>query len=505
MNSFSKYLITFEIANNHMGDIEHGKKLLDNLADICSDYDFEFIVKYQFRDLNTFIHPDYKGKHEFKFVKRFEETALTDNQWSDLINHSKKKGFQTMCTPFDEKSVSKVVLMGFDKIKIASCSFTDWPLLEEISKFDLPIIGSTAGCKQTEVDSVINFFLNRKKKLSIMHCVGLYPTPLESLNLSRIGYFVDRYPNLRIGYSTHESPKEKIPVAIAVALGASMFEKHVALPTEKYGINDYSSSMEDLRNWLETLKNSILVLNNVNQSKYVNTKEIETLMDLKRGVFASNDIEPKILNEKDFFLAIPPVKGQLLANDLSKFLTFNLVKSLKKNQPIMIDDLISNTKKSQGNEIVQIRNDVNNLIIKSKVVIPYSAHMEISHHYGIEKFYETGITMFTVVNRDYCKKIIVVLPGQNHPEQYHKKKEETFHVLYGNLELILNGEKKILNVGDVVTIMPTIRHIFYSKNGCVLEEISSTHIKDDSFYTDKKIIENKNRKTFINSWVNFPF
>ena len=60
MNSFSKYLITFEIANNHMGDIEHGKKLLDNLADICSDYDFEFIVKYQFRDLNTFIHPNYK-------------------------------------------------------------------------------------------------------------------------------------------------------------------------------------------------------------------------------------------------------------------------------------------------------------------------------------------------------------------------------------------------------------------------------------------------------------
>ena len=338
-----------------------------------------------------------------------------------------------------------------------------------------------------------------------MHCVGLYPTPLESLNLSRISYFVNRYPNLRIGYSTHESPKEKIPVAIAVALGASMFEKHVALPTEKYGINDYSSSMEDLRNWLETLKNSILAINNIDQSKYVNTKEIETLMDLKRGVFASNDIEPKKLNEKDFFLAIPPVKGQLLANDLSKFLTFNLVKSLKKNQPIMIEDLISNIENSHGDEIVQIRNNVNNLIIKSKVIIPYGASMEISHHYGIEKFYETGIIMFTVVNRDYCKKIIVVLPGQNHPEQYHKKKEETFHILYGNLELILNGEKKILNVGDVVTIMPTVRHIFNSKNGCVFEEISSTHIKDDSFYTDKKIMENKNRKTSINAWVSFPF
>ncbi len=502
MSNYKNYIVTFEIANNHMGDIEHGKELLNNLAAVCQGYDFEFIVKYQFRDLDTFIHPDYKGNHEYKFVKRFEETLLSDEQWLELISHSKNSGFATMCTPFDEVSVPRVVSMGFDKIKIASCSFTDWPLLEEIAKVDLPIIASTAGSSQKEVDSVITFFLNREKDLSIMHCVGLYPTPFEQLNLSRISYFKERYPNLRIGYSTHENPKEIIPVATSVGLGATMFEKHVALPTDKYGINEYSSAMDDLKIWLESLKQSVLALNETNQSSYVNKEEIETLMDLKRGVFASNDLSAGPLSKDNLFLSIPPVKGQLLANDLSKFVAYELKTSLKKNAPIMLDNVISIEKDA---ELIKIRNDVNDLILQSKVVIPAEASMEVSHHYGIDNFYETGITMFTVVNRDYCKKIIAVLPGQNHPEQFHEKKEETFHILFGDLDLILDGESNALGVGDVITVLPGVRHIFSSKNGCVLEEISSTHIKDDSFYTDESIALNKNRKTFINSWINFPF
>ena len=101
----------------------------------------------------------------------------------------------------------------------------------------------------------------------------------------------------------------------------------------------------------------------------------------------------------------------------------------------------------------------------------------------------------------YCKKLIAVLPKQNHPEQYHQKKEETFHVLYGDDQLYLNGELQVLGVGDAVTIKPEVRHSFTTNNGCVIEEISSTHYKDDSYYTDKKISQNKNRKTFLKYWL----
>ena len=109
--------------------------------------------------------------------------------------------------------------------------------------------------------------------------------------------------------------------------------------------------------------------------------------------------------------------------------------------------------------------------------------------------------MLTVVNRDYCKKLLVSLPGQKHTEQYHKQKEETFHDLYGSVEIELNGKTQTCHPGDVVTIEPETRHAFVSSCGAVIEEISSTHFLDDSFYTDTKISANKQRKTVLTHWM----
>ncbi|MBF0321902.1 MAG: cupin domain-containing protein, partial [Magnetococcales bacterium] len=135
------------------------------------------------------------------------------------------------------------------------------------------------------------------------------------------------------------------------------------------------------------------------------------------------------------------------------------------------------------------------------VIVPGQADLEISHHYGIERFDEVGISMITVVNRQYCKKLIVVLPGQSHPEQYHKQKEETFHTLHGTLNLVLDGKLRICRPGDVVTVEKGVRHAFSSTDGAVLEEISSTHFVDDSFYVDPDIAKNPSRKTFISFWL----
>ena len=75
-------------------------------------------------------------------------------------------------------------------------------------------------------------------------------------------------------------------------------------------------------------------------------------------------------------------------------------------------------------------------------------------------------------------------------------------MLDGDVKLKLN--KKIHNIekGDIITINPKTKHEFSSKKGAVIEEISSTHYKSDSFYTDKKIKNNLNRKTKINYyWI----
>jgi quercetin dioxygenase-like cupin family protein len=157
--------------------------------------------------------------------------------------------------------------------------------------------------------------------------------------------------------------------------------------------------------------------------------------------------------------------------------------------------------KNTREQIWKIVQEVKTFLNNSGVVYPGKADLEISHHYGIDQFHRTGITMITVVNREYCKKLIIVLPNQTHPEQYHKQKEETFVVLHGEVELSLDGTTQILKKGDVVTIEKEVRHQFTTKTGCIIEEVSSTHYLNDSYYTDESIAKNKDRKTFVTYWL----
>ena len=77
--------------------------------------------------------------------------------------------------------------------------------------------------------------------------------------------------------------------------------------------------------------------------------------------------------------------------------------------------------------------------------------------------------------------------GQLHPSQHHKIKEETFRVLHGELELLLNNKKNILKLGDEALIKVGYHHAFKAETDCIFEEISSTSINDDSYYDDEKI------------------
>ena len=105
--------------------------------------------------------------------------------------------------------------------------------------------------------------------------------------------------------------------------------------------------------------------------------------------------------------------------------------------------------------------------------------------------------MINFINHSYCKKLIIMLPGQKHPAQFHKKKEESFFILYGSINLILDKKKFNLRTGDLKTIKKKQVHNFSTKTGAVIEELSTTSISSDSYYLDKKIVNNKNRKSFI--------
>lgn len=493
-------LFVLEMANNHMGDVSHGIEVIRQFGKVCKDFpEFNFAFKLQYRDLDTFIHPSMQGREDIKYIKRFSETRLTREQFDHLIAEIRSNGFIAMCTPFDEASVGTIESQAFDIIKIASCSFTDWPLLERAAESDKPIIASTAGASLDEIDRVVSFFTHRGKDFAIMHCVGEYPTADEKLHVSQIEFLRERYPSTRIGFSTHEDPSNTDIVKMAISKGASIFEKHVGVPTEKYPLNAYSVSPEQARAWLESARYAIKICGVGHERLPHNKEEAASLRSLRRGVFAARDIEPnELIKRGDVYFAFPPEENQFTANDWSKYSTFTSSVRIAKDAAIAP----GNTKcEDNRSKIWAAAQKVKELLARSNITVPGSVDLEISHHYGIDRFYEVGLTLITVVNRAYCKKLLVSLPDQFHPEQYHNQKEETFHVLFGDVDITLDGQTKTYVPGDVINIEPGVRHSFVSKSGAVIEEISSTHFKDDSFYTDEAINKNKSRKTLLSYWM----
>jgi sialic acid synthase SpsE/quercetin dioxygenase-like cupin family protein len=492
-------LFVFELANNHMGDVEHGIRVIDEFSAIAKGYDFNFAFKLQYRELDTFIHPDFQDRMDIKYIKRFSETRLDRSQTRRLVEAIKKNGLYAMCTPFDEASVDRIIEDGFDILKIASCSFTDWPLLEKIGATTLPIVGSTAGIELRDIDNVVSFMRHRSKDFALMTCVAQYPTPTQDLQLNQIDLFLERYEGLRIGYSTHEDPNETMPVAMAIAKGATLFEKHVGIRTDKYALNAYSADPAQGKAWLDAAKKAYAIAGLEDVRIEPTKNELDALVSLRRGVFARRPIRKgERVKTEDVFFAIPTEPGHVTANDWSKYRQFYATADIAEKAPV----LLSNTESREVRaDILSIVTRVKDLLDEGRVVVPGEAELEISHHYGLDKFDQFGITMVTVVNRDYCKKLIAVLPGQVHPEQFHNKKEETFHVLHGELRLRLDGEERICRPGAVVTIMPGVRHEFSSASGAVFEEISSTHFVNDSFYTDPSVTKNSDRKTFLRHWM----
>lgn len=481
-------LFIFEMANNHQGSVEHGKKIIRELKEVCREFeaDFDFAVKFQFRELDTFIHPAYKEREDIKNVKRFMDTRLSMEQFQKLYDEVKACGFKAICTPFDEPSVDRIVEMQFDYLKIASCSATDWPLLEKVAQAGKPVIASAAGTDMEDLKRLVAFFEHRKIELSLMHCVAEYPTMAAGLQMNQIDLYKNLFPGHIIGFSTHEEPDNMEPVKLAVAKGAGIFEKHVGVPTDTITLNGYSANPAQVRGWLEAAREAYIMCGVLGERYPSSDKEQSDLAALQRGVFVKyTQTGEKEITAKDVYLAFPCQPGQLLARDLSKYSHILLKENvtIKEDAPIMLEDVIITNKSSQIKEIIK---RVLNLIEEGNVVIPANSSCELSHHYGIDGFYQTGVTMIDCINREYCKKILVVLPGQSNPFHYHKQKEETFLVLHGELQITCDGITEIIHKGETKTIERGVNHSFSSANGCVFEEISTTHYPNDSFYENQR-------------------
>lgn len=330
----------------------------------------------------------------------------------------------------------------------------------------------------------------------MLHCVAIYPVPEEMLQLDVLDKMRKRFPDIMIGYSGHENPSDVIIPAMAVAKGAKIMERHIGLPTDVIKLNSYSMNPEQADAWVNSIVRARKICYFENE-KIITKQENDSLRSLMRGVYSNKVIKTgSEINSEDVFFAMPVIEGQLTSGEFKHGMTAT-------NDYVALDPIMY--KKEYQDDIQVLRNclhTVKGMLNEAGIFLGEEFAIEISHHYGPQKFKEYGCIIVNIINREYCKKLIIVLPCQKHPLYYHLKKEETFQLLYGDLALSLNGYDKKLYVGEIVTVQRGDKHAFSSEKGAIFEEISSTHYRDDSFYEDECISKQDPmmRKIFLENW-----
>ena len=121
----------FEMANNHQGSVQHAKRIINDFKKLKDKYDIQAAIKLQFRQLDSFIHPDFTDS-SLKLVKRFKSTELNKKDFKEIVDYIHESGFISMSTPFDSESLDWFDDLNISIIKVASCSVDDWPLLRDI-------------------------------------------------------------------------------------------------------------------------------------------------------------------------------------------------------------------------------------------------------------------------------------------------------------------------------------------------------------------------------------
>lgn len=478
----SNILWTLELANNHRGSVDRAKAIIDAHAAVCAKHGIKAAFKLQFRHLDSLIHPAFRGT-DTKHVKRFEETAMTREQFAKVVSHIRKSGHLVAATPFDERSLDLIEEFDVDILKVASCSFDDWPLIERVKRINKLIVASTAGASKETLQRFVSMMRSEGRDFALMHCVGEYPTALEHANLSRIDELrtllgPDR---LRVGISTHESPSAPSVVPYAVAKGCTIIEKHVDIDTDGQRPNAYSCLPADI----DALMTEVTSVRSMLTGR--SPAEHNQLRELKRGVYATCGLAAgDVITHSMLYLAMPCQPGQLDASQRETIVGTRLEVGIEADAPIpaAVAETIRDRRLTE--DFVE---RAAKMLDRAGLAYSTEDDVELSTHYGLSEFERFGALIVNKVNREYCKKLIVMLPNQYHPAHHHVKKEEVFELVNGDCTLTLDGVPQVLRRGRPVLIPRGSVHSFTSEDGCVVEEVSTTHHQGDSIYEDPRIFK----------------
>jgi N-acetylneuraminate synthase len=254
-----KTLIIAEAGVNHNGDIALAKRLIECAAvagaDLVKFQSFvtaKSIARYapmaEYQKLGAV-----KTESQYDMVRKLELSRLDHDV---LLSECERCGIGFFSTAFDAESLELLMELGAERVKVPSGEITNLPFLQQIASCAKPVLLSTGMASLGDVEAAIDVLERggiRREKITVLHCNTAYPTPATDVNL-RAMVHMGRAFGIPFGYSDHTSGIE-ISVA-AVALGASVIEKHVTLDRTLPG-PDHRASLEpdEFKAMVEAIRN----------------------------------------------------------------------------------------------------------------------------------------------------------------------------------------------------------------------------------------------------------
>lgn len=331
-----------EMSGNHNGDINRAFALLQAAKDAGAD-----AVKLQtyMADTITLDHdgPEFVikgGLWDGRRLYELYQEAHTPWEWHGaLFAKARELGITLFSTPFDHTAIDFLESLGAPAYKIASFEAIDLPLIEKAAATKKPLIVSTGMANEDEIEEVVATARKAgNNQIVLLHCVSAYPSRPEEANLLTIPDIAERY-GVTAGLSDHTMGSE-VSIA-AIALGASVIEKHLTLARSDGGPDSaFSLEPHELKALCEGCRIAGLARGHVN---YERTAGERGNVVFRRSLYVVRDMAAGEKFTSENLRSIRPGFG-LPPKHLSDFLGKAASKPVKRGTALSWDMLQKNDK-----------------------------------------------------------------------------------------------------------------------------------------------------------------
>lgn len=220
-----KTFVIAEAGANHNRNFNQALKLIDVAKESGAT-----AVKFQTYSANTLYSkntPDFAGYVNINQL--IKDIELPRDWQKDLKQYCDEQNIEFMSTPFDEKAVDELVNLGVKRLKIAGFESMDFRFVDMVASTKLPLIISLGiGFEMNYLGKLFEIATKYGNSLTLMHCNNAYPTPLDNAHLKIIKSLASGFSyKTETGFSDHTT--STLTPALAVALGATVIEKHFTL------------------------------------------------------------------------------------------------------------------------------------------------------------------------------------------------------------------------------------------------------------------------------------